>query len=56
MACTIFVGDIVFKVSRGGPIPDPSVFGEDPIKFILNPNIPNSEIEHLYGTEVAKHM
>ncbi len=51
-----FVGDIVFKVSRGGPIPDPSVFGEDPIKFILNPKIPNAEMECLYGTEMAKHM
>jgi hypothetical protein len=50
-----FVGDKVFKVSRGGPIPDPSIFCGDPIKLIHNQRIPTAEMVRFYGTEVAEH-
>ena len=50
-----FFGDIVFKVPRGEPTPDPSVFCDNPIQFILSQKIPSTEMVHLYGKEVAEH-
>ena len=50
-----FFGDIVFKVPRGEPTPNPSVYGDNPIQFIQSQKIPSAEIVRLYGREVAEH-
>ena len=50
-----FFGDIVFKVPRGEPTPNPSVYGDNLIQFIMRRKIPSAEMVHLYGREVAEH-
>jgi hypothetical protein len=50
-----FCDNIVFKVPRGEPTPNPSLFGDNPIQFILSWKIPSAEMVSLYGREVAEH-
>jgi hypothetical protein len=44
-----------FQSTKREPTPDPSVFGDNPILFILSPKIPSAEMVCLYGREVAEH-
>ena len=45
-----FVGDIICKFSTGKPFPDCSIFGENPINFIMSKKTPNTRMINAYGT------
>jgi len=51
-----FVGDVIVKVVEGKPIPDCSIFGENPIKSIFTQYIPNTRMINKYGREKAIMM
>jgi hypothetical protein len=51
-----FVGDVIVKVQEGKPIPDCSIFGENPIKSIFAQRIPNTRMINKYGREKAMMM
>ena len=51
-----FVGDVIVKVVEGKPIPDCSIFGENPIKSIFAQHIPNTRMINKYGREKAMMM
>lgn len=51
-----FAGDIFIVVSRDGCIPDCSVFGEDPIAFILSEKTPGDRMKDEHGKELAEMM
>jgi hypothetical protein len=50
-----FVGDVIIKVVTGKPIPDCSIFGDNPLDFILQGHIPNRRMINKYGHETL-HM
>ena len=53
-----FVGDVIIKLPTGKPIPDCSIFGDNPIKHLLSfDNIkPNTRMINKYGRENAFMM
>ncbi|MAB39897.1 MAG: hypothetical protein CL525_12505 [Aequorivita sp.] len=50
------VGDVIVKVQTGKPIPDVSVFGDNPIKFIFQYRDPNARMLSKYGDRATKIM
>ena len=48
-----FVGDVIIKVVVGKPIPDISVFGDNPIQAIFAQHRPNNRMVSKYGREKA---
>jgi hypothetical protein len=51
-----FVGDVIVKVVEGKPIPDISIFGDNPIASILKRRQPNNRMISKYGLEKATKM
>jgi len=50
------VGDVYFKVPLGGPSPDLSIFGINPIEFLLQERTASKQMEQRYGKEIAANM
>jgi hypothetical protein len=51
-----FVGDVFCKVPVSGPLPDLSVFGENPIAFIMQERTASDQMKDEYGEVVARNM
>ena len=51
-----FVGDVIVKVTAGRPIPDISIFGDNPIKSILKKKTPNARMESKHGVQESVVM
>ena len=51
-----FVGDVIVKVVEGKPIPDCSIFGDNPIQSIFEKRLPNTRMINKYGREKAMGM
>ena len=51
-----FVGDVYFAVPLGCPSPDLSIFGNNPIKFLMQQRTPSKPMEQRYGKEIASNM
>ena len=50
------VGDVYFKVPLGGPSPDLSIFGNNPINFLMQERKASKQMEQRYGNEDAVNM
>lgn len=51
-----YVGDVIIKVVSGKPIPDCSIFGDNPLDFILHGHLPNKRMFNKYGPVLTLHM
>ena len=53
-----FVGDVIMKFTTGKPIPDCSIFGENPINFIMDKRLkkPNTRMINKHGEGMAELM
>jgi len=50
------VGDVICKITTGKPIPDCSIFGDNPIKSIMERRFPNTRMKNKYGEFLAEVM
>jgi len=50
------VGDVICKITTGKPIPDCSIYGDNPIKSIAEKRVPNTRMKNLYGDKADKKM
>ena len=48
------VGDVILKFQSGKPLPDVSVFGENPMKFMFQKRTPNTRMVNKFGDRADK--
>ena len=53
--CSFVYGNMVCKIPFGGARPDHSVYGNNPLRYILQPRAPSAKMIRSHGEELAKN-
>jgi len=51
-----FMGDVIIRLTTGKPIPDCAIYGENPLKFLMDIKKPNRRMINKYGEEASLMM